>query len=274
MREALVKQAMTFLANPGLASTPWEKKKSFLEGKGLSEEEIEEARRRSEEKEATPSPLPPTAPASPLPAAPLRAPPVGPAPPPGPMAPRQPLPASAISQGLVPTPEDAAGSSARVALLLRRRLAELDHERACYMEALGAIGAGLAPQQQQPPGIVSPPAPVSAPSVANPPSPPVAASTTAVAPAAVPKVLATSPVSPPAKAPSVSSAPAGKKPWETSSGPGSGSGGSSDEKAVTPTAPVQPQAPGAATTGGGSSESLRDDDPDLMEILPGKKPGT
>ena len=35
-RDALVKQAVTFLSNAGMKSMPWEKKKTFLEQKGLT----------------------------------------------------------------------------------------------------------------------------------------------------------------------------------------------------------------------------------------------
>ncbi|CAE8588955.1 unnamed protein product, partial [Polarella glacialis] len=112
MREPLIKQAIIFLTNSSLKATPWDKKKVFLEGKGLSPEEIEEARRRVEEK--------PEADLASA-AAPSSAP-------------------GASSERRSSSSASSAAARRQAAALLRKRLAELDHERACYLQALEAFG--------------------------------------------------------------------------------------------------------------------------------------
>lgn len=130
LREPLIKQAVNFMSNAGLKSTPWEKKQSFLEGKGLTAEEIAEARRRFEEQEANPASTPSS-----------RS--IGAAPR-GSTGPSTAISSSSSSAVSALHSNSATGSitaaPAQAILLLRRRLAELDHERACYIDALSALG--------------------------------------------------------------------------------------------------------------------------------------
>mmetsp|Transcript_3542 Transcript_3542/g.6850 ORF Transcript_3542/g.6850 Transcript_3542/m.6850 type:complete len:224 (-) Transcript_3542:52-723(-) len=134
MREHLVKQATNFLCNSGIKSQTLEKKQEFLKSKGLTDEEIEEARKRTEVS---------------VPQA------------------QNDLAAGIAGSELTGLQSTTAASGARsstlargstlqAVLLLQRRLAELEHERACYMEALEALGvqglrsgAATIPRMQQ-----------------------------------------------------------------------------------------------------------------------------
>lgn len=258
MREPLIKQALNFLTNPGLKSTSWEKKQSFLEGKGLTAEEIEEARRRVEVKEAESTAQP-----SPV----LASPPRG-----------MPLPPStAVNVATSVSPSVRTfmppAVSSQAVLLLRRRLAELEHERACYVEALGALGDHL--QEDPRAATVATPAMATPTHSAKPgaplpqPPPPSVPSTASAAAPSSPAEGQTSPLSHgrvPEPAP---------KPWETTPKapmPASGGGGSaapsssSGSPSPSSSSPSAPPPPIADL-----SAPLRDDDPDLMEIVPPKK---
>jgi peroxin-14 len=59
LRENLVQQATTFLNDPKVASSPLAKKLAFLETKGLTQPEIQEAVKRSTSDVAVPPPVPP-----------------------------------------------------------------------------------------------------------------------------------------------------------------------------------------------------------------------
>jgi len=273
MRESLIKQAVNFLSNPGLASTPTEKKRDFLKGKGLTDEEIDEATRRAEEKDAAPAAAvvgpaaeAPAAAAAPQPVARVA----------GGSAQALPLPpprAGMVGAGLQPTSR---GASVQAVLLLQRRLAELEHERACYIEALESLG------MKQPDSAAALPAPPpAAPAVRTaPPSPPPAPASTAAPPAATASAAGDRPAAHaetgpstvaaggsaasaaqpgpatggeagPANGPASAGGTTGpaasaRKPWETASGPGS------------------PHAKAAAGPPGG----LREDDPDIVDAFP------
>mmetsp|Transcript_62506 Transcript_62506/g.145488 ORF Transcript_62506/g.145488 Transcript_62506/m.145488 type:complete len:227 (-) Transcript_62506:119-799(-) len=215
MRENLIKQAIVFLNNPGLASTPTDKKHEFLKGKGLSDEEIDEAMRRVQEGFAATSmsrgaaqpPLRNSAPLGGLPAA----------------------SGSAVASH---------GPSKRAALLLlQRRLAELDHERECYAEAVEVLSARADAQP-----AASPPA--------------------TVAPTPAPFVLLPTPVQPGLGVAAPTSEASGKadpatsvkKPWETLTGPKLGS----------VTAPPD-------NAGAPASKPTRDEEPDLVDEFPPAK---
>lgn len=262
MRENLIKQAVTFLTNPGLKSTSVEKKKEFLKGKGVTDEEFDEAVKRVDENEKAPSAAPAaTASTSASTAAPTARSPMslvnrGP--------PASAVPAATVVQrrhnvgaerGLSHRRAPSAASSGQATLLLRRRLAELEHERACYLEAIAALGDDVPEDEtsvEHLPAAV-PAAPPSAPPVT---AAPAQASSVAKAPA-----VAVS-ASPTATSPTASSsgvAPT-KKPWEgSSSGAGvPGTGGT--------------EGAGSASSGSGAvGGTLRDDDPDLVDIVPPPK---
>jgi len=130
MREALVKQATNFLNNPGLKSQTLDKKREFLKGKGLTDEEIEEARKRTEEvavSQAQTDTMLGSIAGSAIPGAQAG---TGIS-----TATGNAAAANGTRASMVPR-----GSTLQAALLLRRRLAELEHERACYIEALEALG--------------------------------------------------------------------------------------------------------------------------------------
>ncbi|KAI5962386.1 PEX14 [Candida pseudojiufengensis] len=55
MNEELINSAVTFLKDPNVASSPLTKKIEFLESKGLNQQEIEDALKRANEAESTPS---------------------------------------------------------------------------------------------------------------------------------------------------------------------------------------------------------------------------
>mmetsp|Transcript_86469 Transcript_86469/g.245183 ORF Transcript_86469/g.245183 Transcript_86469/m.245183 type:complete len:313 (-) Transcript_86469:66-1004(-) len=304
MREALIKQAVTFLVNPGLNSTTLEKKQEFLQNKGLSEEEVKEAFRRAEEKKDEPaSPSSTAVSTSRQPVAFASGSPTGTA-------------ASSQSAAAAGAPTVPPAASMQAMLLLKRRLAELEHERACYIEAISALG-GSHMLDASPPLSLLP----RAPSVAGPASLPAPAYA-AAAPAA------TSPAAP--AAPSVSTGVAGAQvresevkqaviflknpglgttPWEDkrtflkgkgladaeidearrraeeAAAPPPGSPAPAAAVATTPQKrkPWESVAPAeqreGATEGAEAAgalpvveEGLRDDDPDLVEILQPRKP--
>lgn len=143
MREAVVKQAVTFLSNPSVKSQSWANKRQFLEGKGLTEEEINTARERHEQQEANPvtastSTMGATAAAH---AGPVAAPQSGSSLPwlqKANMGPQT----SAVPSPTASTPTKA--SHTQALLLLQRRLAELEYERASVLSAIEALGGPLA----------------------------------------------------------------------------------------------------------------------------------
>mmetsp|Transcript_78491 Transcript_78491/g.244489 ORF Transcript_78491/g.244489 Transcript_78491/m.244489 type:complete len:284 (+) Transcript_78491:86-937(+) len=278
MRESLIKQAVNFLSNPGLASTPTEKKRDFLKGKGLTDEEIDEATRRAEEKDAAPAAAvvgpaaeAPAAAAAPQPVARVA----------GGSAQALPLPpprAGMVGAGLQPTSR---GVSMQAVLLLQRRLAELEHERACYIEALESLG------MKQPDSAAALPAPPpAAPAVrAAPPSPPPAPAPAAAPPAATVPAAGDRPAARTETGPStlaaggsaasarVTSAPSAQPGPAMGEGPANGpaSAGGTEGPAVsarkpweTASGPGSPHAKAAAGPPGG----LREDDPDIVDAFP------
>lgn len=315
MREALIKQAVTFLTNPGLSSTPLDKKQTFLQDKGLSGEEIEEAFRRSEEK-TTPA-TSGTAAAS----APRRS---------VINAPGSPVVPSSISSSIfsaatsVPTTTANATPTMpmQAVLLLKRRLAELEHERACYIEALGALGGAHSLDAN---AVMTLPASTGVIGLTS----PVAAAATAISPAVVPQMA---PAIPSVSTGGVGVGTAGMRetqikqavnflanpslvgtPWEERraflKGKGlsdveiddarrrvEGNGTASNDSSASPASattqfvkkPWETVAPKASTESNSSTntseevagalpatnEGLRDDDPDLVEILQPRKQQT
>lgn len=273
LREAQVQQAVNFLANPASLSTTWEKKKAFLEGKGLTAEEVEEAKRRSDDKaesDARKSVAAMAAAATATSAASAGASLWPPGYGPGGAAGQ-----STAAAGVLPIAQNfytpgaaraftAQAVPAQAVLLLRRRLAELEHERVCYLEALSALGdlpepPLLAPARAQtataqPPVLASPPpTPAAAPaakvdevSAASAPAPAKPSQPTPLPP------VESSNATPPA----ATSTPA-RKPWETAT-------------PVNAAGIVGPKEP-ATSAGTALGGPLRDDDPDLMEILPSPK---
>lgn len=237
MRENLVKQAVSFLTNPGTQSTPTEKKKAFLESKGLTAEEIAEAQRRVETKGAEPA-ASAAAPGSPQGVPADRREAVA-------LAPPQYAggPAEASGHGTVHVGPAAAATSSQAVLLLRRRLADIEHERGCLLEALRMLGdpsvtAGGRVAAALPLAVAAPAAAAA-----------LASATPALAPPAPapgpPSPEAPPPPPPAVPTPAAKAAPA-RKPWE-----------------VAP----RPSAPAAST----GEAPLRDDDPDLMDIIPPAK---
>mmetsp|Transcript_14823 Transcript_14823/g.51982 ORF Transcript_14823/g.51982 Transcript_14823/m.51982 type:complete len:283 (-) Transcript_14823:29-877(-) len=275
MREPLIKQAVTFLTNPGIKPTSWEKKQEFLNQKGLTAEEIEEAKKLADAKEqeaaAAPSLAAPSAAAPASAGAAARAAGIGAA---GAFG----VPGRAEATGPAPQVPGAIPHLSQAVLLLRRRLAELDHERACYLQALEELGdvpagtasAALAAASASPTLA----APLGAAAAAAAAAGASAGGAAAAGPATWPGrgVPAGTPlgatVAPPGGGvafgsgqAAVAGAPA-KKPWETG------------DASVAPTppmpAPALPSVKGGGVAPGlGSGELLRDDDPDLMELLPG-----
>mmetsp|Transcript_18131 Transcript_18131/g.47872 ORF Transcript_18131/g.47872 Transcript_18131/m.47872 type:complete len:286 (-) Transcript_18131:58-915(-) len=278
MREPLIKQAVTFLTNPGIKPTSWEKKQEFLNQKGLTAEEIEEAKKLAEAKEqeaaTAPSLAAPSVAAPASAAAAARAAGIGAA---GAFG----VPGRAEATGPAPQVPGALPHLSQAVLLLRRRLAELDHERACYLQALEELGdvpagtasAALAAASASP--LLAPPLGAAAAAACAPAGAGGSAGGAAAAgPAMWPgrEVPAGMPpgatVAPPGGGvafgsgqAAVAGAPA-KKPWET--------GGASVAPMPPMPAPALPSvAGGGIAPGPGGGELLRDDDPDLMELLPG-----
>mmetsp|Transcript_129794 Transcript_129794/g.361658 ORF Transcript_129794/g.361658 Transcript_129794/m.361658 type:complete len:287 (-) Transcript_129794:164-1024(-) len=283
MRDNLVKQAVNFLSNPGLASTSAEKKREFLKGKGLTDEEVDEAQRRVEEREASGDAGAGAAPASAGPAA------TAPAPAAATSKAVAPSPPGAVSRSLLQVPGRAAAAayggvalqpaarptSLQAVLLLQRRLAELEHERACYMEALETLGgverddsATLTAPQTSTPAV-----PSTAPTMTSAPPVPLQAVVAPTVPSGVPGVGPTAAAEPANAASAAGSAAAGvlpsmpqvpsataKKPWEVASG-----ARSTEAKASGAVAPADVK----GGTGGGGA--LQEDDPDLVDVFPPPK---
>lgn len=336
------------MTNPGLKSTTWEKKVTFLTDKGLTTEEIDEAKRRVEEPPPVSAPSPATTSVS-------GAPPAAPSAPSYVAAPAAAsasvyaAPAAMHAGGAPGAPAAAYSAGAPVGaiptqavMLLRRRLAELEHERSCYIEALGALGGGpaggmaAAPvfQPAAPPAAAAPiyaPAGTAAPTPAYAPPPAQTAGAPPPAVVAAPAAPSPSTASGAARVPAPGAAPLApglrekeiaqaetflknpalaSTPWEkkkefltgkgllpaeidearrrvegkgpdeavaaapavSAPSPAAGAAATPARKPWETTAPSAAGAastPAAAPSAGG--EALRDDDPELVEILPTKK---